>query len=155
MGLIHTHYCIFPGGPDGKASACSAEDWSSIPGSGRSPGEGNGYPLTGSLPAESHGQRSLVGCSPWGLKELDTTEQLALSHSLQPLRLPGCGYHHCPLHTTIQSIPGILLGFIRQTSHTYSDVTSERSPGQKGSIFRNMTWNCVLFSEISCLLFKV
>ena len=26
------------------------------------------------LPGESHGQRSLVGCSPWGCTELDTTE---------------------------------------------------------------------------------
>ena len=26
------------------------------------------------LPGESHGQRSLAGCSPWGLKESDTTE---------------------------------------------------------------------------------
>ena len=30
------------------------------------------------LPGESHGQRSLVGCSPWGRKELGTTEQLTL-----------------------------------------------------------------------------
>ena len=28
------------------------------------------------LPGESHGQRSLVGCSPWGCKELDTAERL-------------------------------------------------------------------------------
>ena len=28
------------------------------------------------LPGESHGQRSLVGCSPWGREELDTTERL-------------------------------------------------------------------------------
>jgi len=28
------------------------------------------------LPGESHGQRSLGGCSPWGCKEWDTTEQL-------------------------------------------------------------------------------
>ena len=28
------------------------------------------------LPGKSHGQRSLVGCSPWGSYELDTTEQL-------------------------------------------------------------------------------
>ena len=34
-----------PGGSEGKASACNAEDLSSIPGSGRSPGEGNGNPL--------------------------------------------------------------------------------------------------------------
>ena len=32
----------FPGGSDGKASACNAGDLGSIPGSGRSPGEGNG-----------------------------------------------------------------------------------------------------------------
>ena len=35
----------FPGGSDGKESACHAGDPSSIPGSGSSPGEGNGYPL--------------------------------------------------------------------------------------------------------------
>ena len=35
----------FPGGSDGKESACSAGDLGSIPGSGRSPGEGNGNPL--------------------------------------------------------------------------------------------------------------
>ena len=35
----------FPGGSDGKESACNAGDLGSIPGLGRSPGEGNGYPL--------------------------------------------------------------------------------------------------------------
>ena len=35
----------FPGSSDGKESACSAGELSSIPGSGRSPGEGNGNPL--------------------------------------------------------------------------------------------------------------
>ena len=35
----------FPGSSAGKESACNAEDPSSIPGLGRSPGEGNGYPL--------------------------------------------------------------------------------------------------------------
>ena len=35
----------FPGGSDVKASACNAGDLGSIPGLGRSPGEGNGAPL--------------------------------------------------------------------------------------------------------------
>ena len=35
----------FPGGSDSKASACNTGDPGSIPGSGRSPGEGNGNPL--------------------------------------------------------------------------------------------------------------
>ena len=35
----------FPGGSEVKASACNAGDLGSVPGSGRSPGEGRGYPL--------------------------------------------------------------------------------------------------------------
>ena len=57
---------------DSKESSCNAGDPGSIPGSGKSPGEENGNPLQ--YPGESHGQRSLMGYSPWGHKELDTTE---------------------------------------------------------------------------------
>ena len=42
----------------------------------RPPGDGNDIPLQKFLPRKSHGQRSLAGYSPWGLKELGTTEQL-------------------------------------------------------------------------------
>ena len=49
-------------------------DTGSIPGSGRSPGVGNGNPTLPVLPGESHGQRSLVGCSPWGCTVSDMTE---------------------------------------------------------------------------------
>ena len=49
-----------------------------IPGSGRSPGEGQWQPTPVFLPGESHGRRSLVGYSPRGRKELDATEQLIL-----------------------------------------------------------------------------
>ena len=47
-----------------------------IAGSGRSPGEGNGNPLLHSCVGNpmDHGQRSLVGYSPWGYKESDMTE---------------------------------------------------------------------------------
>ena len=47
----------------GKESSCNAGDVGLIPGSGRAPREGNGNPQV-SLPGESHGQRSLEGCSP-------------------------------------------------------------------------------------------
>ena len=66
----------FPGSSEGKESSCNARDLSLIPGLGRSPGEGNGNPLQNSCLENSHGQRSLAGYSPWGHKELDTTEQL-------------------------------------------------------------------------------
>jgi len=55
---------------DGKESACNVGDPGLIPGLGRSPGEGNEWqPTPIFLPGESHGQRSLVGYSPWGCKE--------------------------------------------------------------------------------------
>ena len=42
---VTQNYVQFPGGSEVKASACNAGDLGSIPGSGRSPGEGNGNPL--------------------------------------------------------------------------------------------------------------
>ena len=48
-------------------------------------GEGNGNPLQHSCLENPHGQRSLVGYSPWGRKESDTTEQLSTAqHKLCP-----------------------------------------------------------------------
>ena len=74
--------CLFPylflskslSDSNGKASVYNAGDPGSIPGLGRSPGEGNWQSTPGLLPGKSHGQRSLVGYSPWHLKESDTTE---------------------------------------------------------------------------------
>ena len=54
-----------PGGSIRKESACNAEDVASVPGLGRSPGEGNGKPLQYSCLEKSHGQRSLVGYNLW------------------------------------------------------------------------------------------
>ena len=72
--VIFTEYSGFHGGSAGKESACCAGDLGSIPGLGRSPGGGYGNPLQYSGLENPHGQRSLVGCSPWIHKELDVTE---------------------------------------------------------------------------------
>ena len=100
----------------GKASACNAGNPGSIPGSERSPGEGNSQPTPVFLTGKSHGWRSLVGYSPWGRKESDTTERLHfhfVSFRLQLARLPcptstpGALTIACPLsrrcHPTISS----------------------------------------------------
>ena len=68
-----------PGDIRCKESAYNAGDPDSIAGSGRFPGKGN-LPTSVFLPGDSHGQRSLVGYSPWGHKESDMTEQLTVSH---------------------------------------------------------------------------
>ena len=72
--LILSSLMGFPGGSDGKESACNARDLCSIPGLGRSPGGGHGNPQQYSYLENPYGQGSLVGYSPWGHKELDVTE---------------------------------------------------------------------------------
>ena len=66
---------VFPGRSDGKESALG--DLGLVPGLGRSPRGGHGIPLQYSCLENPHGQRSLVGYSPWGGKESDMTEQLS------------------------------------------------------------------------------
>ena len=76
----------FPGSSTGKASSCNAGDLRSIPGSGRSPGEGIGYPLQYSwvsvmaqmvknwpIMQKRPGFNPWVGKIPWGRKQLPTS----------------------------------------------------------------------------------
>ena len=61
----------FSGGPDGKESACNAgfNPWVR-----KIPCRSEWLPTPIFLPGEFHGQSSLVGCSPWGHKELDMSK---------------------------------------------------------------------------------
>jgi len=65
----------FPGGSDGKESACNVGDPGSIPGSERFPGGGNDNPLQYSG-LEKPMDRSVVGYSSWGHKEPDRSQWL-------------------------------------------------------------------------------
>ena len=79
MILYEVYTPGFPYSSNCKETACEAGDQGSIPGLGSCPGEGNGNPLQCSCHGEFHGQRSLVAYSPWGGKELDTTDPLQRS----------------------------------------------------------------------------
>ena len=61
------------GSSDGKDSGCNAEDLGSIPAGVR---RGKWQPTPVFLSGKSHGWRNLIGYSPWGRKQLNTTEQL-------------------------------------------------------------------------------
>ena len=63
----------FPSGSDGKESACNAGDPGSIPGSERSPGEGNGNPLHYSC-LENSMDRGAWQATVRGVTELNTAE---------------------------------------------------------------------------------
>ena len=132
----------FPGSSTDKESGSNAEDPSCIPGLGRSPGKGIGYPLQyswTSLVAQTvrnlhtiqkspvwflgwedppglvgghgnplqdsclehpHGQRSLVGYSSWGCKELDMTEQLSTASTGLTLDITSSWYFYYYCHTS-------------------------------------------------------
>ena len=76
LHLININLILgFPGGSDGKESTCNVGDPGLIPGSRRSPGEGNGYPLQYSC-LENPMDRGTWWATVHGVTESDTTEQL-------------------------------------------------------------------------------
>ena len=78
--MFCSHRCLkstcFPGGSDGRDSACNAGDPGLILGWGRSPGGGHGNPLQYSCLENSMDRGVWWATVHWGLKELDTTERL-------------------------------------------------------------------------------
>ena len=66
----------FPGGSDGKSVCLQCRRPRFDPWVGKIPWRRKWHPTPVLLPGKSHGRRSLVGYSPWGRKESDTTERL-------------------------------------------------------------------------------
>ena len=106
----------------GKESACNTGDMGSIPGSGRSSGEGNGNPLQYSC---LENLMSLVGYSPWGCKELDMAERLTpppwwmfffpiftVSFFWTFKNQGGCGLNYTGLPWLIPSLPSLHEGLL-------------------------------------------
>ena len=123
-----SYFLSFPGGSYGKESACNEGDLVSVPGSGRSSGEGNGNSLQYSwrILGEFHGEReSLADYNPWGHKELDTTKQLTTIVVVQsPSRLqlfttPWTAVRQASLFLIIsQSLPKFMfIALVMLSSH--------------------------------------
>jgi len=74
VNTLLTIHLGFPGRSDGKGSACNAGNPRFSPWVRKIPWRREWQPTPVFLPGESHGQRSLVGYSPRGCKESDTTE---------------------------------------------------------------------------------
>ena len=79
--VLESGHWGFPDGSDGKESACNAGDRGSIPGSGRSPGEGNGNALQYSCLGNSM-NRGAWWNTVCGIAETDATERPTLSLSI-------------------------------------------------------------------------
>ena len=135
----------FPGGSDGEASAYNTGDPGSIPGLGRSSGEGNGNPLQYSCLEKSHGWRSLVGYSPWDHKESDMTEQLHFDrkqqNSVKQLSFNKNTTERLSLHFTSIKNKLILKRDILTTNLTLF-LTLFCSWGRKVNVQKRRNWNC-------------
>ena len=89
--LVYTTlYLGFPGGASGKESACQCWRCRFDPWVEKIPWRRKWQTTPVFLLGESHGQRSLAGYSPWGPKELDTTEL-----STHTLCTYICVFHVC------------------------------------------------------------
>ena len=81
-GRFFTNWATgFPSGSDGKASAHNVGRPGFHPWVGKIPWGRKWQPTPVPLPGKSHRQRSLIGYSPWGRKESDTTEWLHFTYS--------------------------------------------------------------------------
>ena len=91
-----------------KNLPATAGDAGLIPGSGKSPGAGNGIPVF--LPGKFHGQRNLVGSSPWALVQA--------RHDLAS-KPPS----FVRLHTRLRNIAGSVAEYCSKASITEKRVT--------------------------------
>ena len=99
---------LFPGGSDDKDSAFNARRPGFNPWVRKIPQRRKWQPTPVFLPGKLHRQRRLAGYSPWGCKELDKKEQLALS--LSCMYICVCVYIHIYIYTYI---------YIYIYTHTY------------------------------------
>ena len=86
--MVQYSVAAFPGSADGKESACRSGDQGSNPGSGRSSGEGNGYPLQYSC-LENPMNRGAWWATVHEAAESDTTGQPTLPHFTFNISLSG------------------------------------------------------------------
>ena len=106
------------------ANAGEARNIGLIPGSRRSPGVGNGNPPV-LLLGKFHGQRSLVGYSPWGHKKSDVTEH---AHTRT--------YTHTHIHTPpflSLVIPFSMKSILKKKMATHCSILAWRIPTDRGA----------------------
>ena len=127
----HTHiysvyyHCFqgFPGGSNGEESACHAEDLGSIPGLGRSSGEGKGYPL------QNSGLKNAMDCIVCGVTK-SWTQLNDFHFTLQPAKggqwIGQCPYPPFPL--LARDLEQAAQVFVSSFAHLEKGVTCYRLP---------------------------
>ena len=106
----------FPGGSDSKESSCNAGDLGSIPGLGRSLGEGNGYPL------QYSGLENSMDCISMGLQKVGH-DWATFTHSLMCTQVNMLDDHICIYIYLCASENNIYVYiYIHTHTHTYTHI---------------------------------
>ena len=122
----------FPDGSDGKESSCNAGDLSSTPGLGRSPGEGNGYPLQYSC-LENSMDRGIWWATVHGLTK-SPTKLKRLTPSLSKWKLKSlslCSPTDYTVHEILQArtLEWVAFPFSRESSQSRDWSQVSHIPG--------------------------
>ena len=115
----------------GKESTCNAGDLGSIPGLGKARWGGHVNPLQYSCLENPHGQKSLVGYSPWGLKESDMTEWLSAANV--PLAQCICYHHSTVLTYRLFSLSSLTITSLRIWTVSINICIINAFPGSTSS----------------------
>ena len=122
-GTAQLPWTLIVGGSDGKEIVCNVGGLGSIPGSGRSPGEGTADPLQYSCLENPMDRGAWGGYSLWGCKESDIAEWLTLTYfaclcvhaKLVQSCLTLCNLTDC--RPPGSSVPGLLQAWIQSGLH--------------------------------------
>ena len=119
----------FPGGSDGKESSCNGEDEGSVPGFGRSPGEGNGYPHQYSCLANSKDILGVIlyynfaNCSHWGnCSRVHRTSLYYFLHPYVNLQLTQKKKFNLKIFTSSIFTDNILLNVVLKRTHSSQHI---------------------------------
>ena len=134
-----------PHGSDSKDSICNAGDLGSIPGLGRFLRGEHGKLLQYFCLVYPHGQRSLVGYSPWGQKELDMTERISTAQTVAHQAPLSMGFSRQEYLSWLPfPSPGDLL-------HPGIKPVSPASPALAGRFFTTELPRKPLLTECQCV----
>jgi len=141
---------VFPGGSDDKESACNTGNLGSIPGSERSPGEGNGYPFKYSCL-----ENSIVRGARWDtVQELQSRTWLSDSHFSEN----GCILYLSLSGKQRSLVLGAELGYQQKLSRHFHQKNKDSSPSNLDLRCADVPWEmvqihctCLLANFSSCL----
>ena len=108
------------------------------------------HPTPVLLPGKSHGRRSLVGCSPWGLEESDTTERLHFHFSLSCIGEGNGNPLQCSCLENARE-GGRLVG-CHLWGRTESDTTEATQQQQQQSVYILITISFIFLFEVRLVI---